>query len=170
MEHNDFIRTPAYTNAQLTVLVILRMLIGWHFLYEGIVKFLNPYWSSVGYLLEAPEMFSEVFSLITDNPDVLKIVDFLNIWGLTAIGLCLILGLFTRTATIAGIVLLFLYYSAQPPLPGITYTTPSEGSYLIVNKNLIELFALVVLALFPTGKRIGIDRFIFLKRAAQFQV
>ena len=30
-------------------LVTLRFLIGWHFLYEGISKLLNPYWSSAAY-------------------------------------------------------------------------------------------------------------------------
>jgi thiosulfate dehydrogenase [quinone] large subunit len=35
-----------------------------------------------------------------------------------------------------------------------------EGSYLIVNKILIEMIALAVLFVFPTGKRIGIDRLI----------
>ena len=30
-----------YSTFQLTTLVALRMLIGWHFLYEGIAKILN---------------------------------------------------------------------------------------------------------------------------------
>ncbi|GAG09256.1 unnamed protein product, partial [marine sediment metagenome] len=41
--------------------------------------------------------------------------------------------------------------------------TPVEGSYLIVNKNLIEMCALFVLTIFPTGTIIGLDRLIFLK-------
>ena len=40
-----------YSRFQLTSLVALRMLIGWHLLYEGIAKILNPYWTSAGYLL-----------------------------------------------------------------------------------------------------------------------
>ena len=35
---------------QLYGLVVLRVLIGWHFLYEGIAKLLNPYWSSAAFL------------------------------------------------------------------------------------------------------------------------
>ena len=38
---SNFLLTPDYTNTQLTALVILRILIGWHFLYEGIVKVIN---------------------------------------------------------------------------------------------------------------------------------
>ena len=31
-----------YSNFQLTILVALRMLIGWHLFYEGLTKLLNP--------------------------------------------------------------------------------------------------------------------------------
>lgn len=149
-----------YSNLQLTALVILRMLIGWHLLYEGITKLLNPYWSSAGYLLDSKWIFSGWFQSIVANPTALKIVDFLNEWGLIAIGLGLIAGVLTQIAVIAGIVLLLLYYFATPPFVGLTYSIPSEGSYLIVNKTLIEAAALFVLALFPTGNKIGLDVFI----------
>jgi thiosulfate dehydrogenase [quinone] large subunit len=81
-----------------------------------------------------------------------------NSWGLVIIGLCLILGLFTRIVAIAGVVLLFLYWLAAPPLMGLRYTMPMEGNYLLVNKTLIEMFALWVVVLFPTSKQIGLDR------------
>ena len=153
-----------YSNAQLIILVILRILIGWHFLYEGVVKLLNPYWSSAGFLVESKWIFSDWFLSIVANPTVLKVVDFLNIWGLIAIGLGLILGCFTRVASICGIGLLLIYYVCNPPFIGFTYSAPTEGSYLIVNKNLIELFALLVLTLFPTGYIICLDRLIFRKK------
>ena len=41
-------------------LVTLRFLIGWHFLYEGISKLLNPYWSSAAYLLDSKWIFSGI--------------------------------------------------------------------------------------------------------------
>lgn len=152
-----------YTNTQLTALVILRVLIGWHFLYEGIVKVLNPYWSSAGYLLESQWIFSGFFTSIVANPTALKIVDFLNMWGLIAIGLGLIAGCLTRAASIAGLIMIFFYYVCIPPFIGFKYTMPAEGSYLIVNKNIIEFFALVALTIFPTGNIIGLDRFILKK-------
>lgn len=150
-----------YTNIQLSALVILRVLIGWHFLYEGIVKVLNPYWTSAGYLLDTKWIFSGLARSIVSSPAILKTVDLLNEWALIAIGVGLIAGLFTRAASISGIVLLFLYYIFHPPFIGYTYTTPTEGSYLFINKNLIEMCALFVLTLFPTGKAIGLDRFMF---------
>ena len=152
---------PRYTNSQLTTLVILRILIGWHFLYEGIVKVLNPYWTSAGFLIESKWWFSGIFHYMVSNQALLKIIDFMNMWGLIAIGLGLIVGCLTRVASVSGMLLLLLYYIANPSFIGYKYTAPSEGSYLIVNKNLIEFFALGVLTLFPTGTIIGFDRLIF---------
>lgn len=156
--------THPYTRGQLSALVILRMLVGWHFLYEGIVKLWNPNWSSGGFLMDSQWIFAGIFKEMAGNAAVLSIVDFLNVWGLILIGLGLILGLFSRYAAIAGIVLLSMYYLSHPPFVGLKYALPNEGSYLIVNKNLIEIFALAVLVSFPTAKYIGLERLIALMR------
>lgn len=158
------VRPQTYSQTQLFALVALRVLIGWHFLYEGISKIANPYWSSANYLLESKWIFSGLFTSIVANPAALKIVDFLNEWGQIAIGFGLIAGCFTQVATIAGIILLLLYYVATPPLVGLTYSIPTEGSYLLVNKNLIEMAALIVLLMFPTGKIVGLDVLIFRRK------
>jgi hypothetical protein len=50
-----------------------------------------------------------------------------------------------------------MYYLAYPPFGGFSYGAPSEGSYLIVNKNLIELCAMILLAFSDTGQFYGID-------------
>ncbi len=150
-----------YTNNQLIGLSLLRVLIGWHLLYEGVAKLLNPYWSSAAYLLDVQWIFSGLAKSIVANPVVLGIVDYLNMWGLTLIGLALMLGLLGRYASIAGMVLLLIYYFFTPPLLGLEYSRPWEGSYIIVNKNLIEACALYVLYVFPTSNIIGLDRLIF---------
>ena len=79
-------------------------------------------------------------------------------WGLTLGGLCLVLGAFNRQATFGGMVFILLYYLFAPPLLGLEYSKPGEGSYIIVNKNLIEACALFVLYYFPTRHLIGLDR------------
>lgn len=149
------------SKTKLFWLVVLRIVIGWHFLYEGMVKLFNSNWSSVGYLLDSEGWFREMFVRIASNPVLLNVIDFLNTWGLIAIGLSLILGLLTRPALIAGLIMLGFYYLSHPPFIGLKYDLPMEGSYLIVNKVLIEWVALVILWLFPTSGRIGVDRFIF---------
>jgi len=149
-----------YSRLQLSSLVVLRVLIGWHFLYEGFSKLVNPDWSSVGFLLDSQGVFSELFVSLASNPSLLRLVDFLNIWGLIAVGLGLMLGVLERYAISGGIALLFLYYFSHPPMVGLKFSAPSEGSYLWVNKNLIEIFALWLLFMFPTSEIIGMDRFI----------
>jgi thiosulfate dehydrogenase (quinone) large subunit len=146
---------------QLFWLVALRVFIGWHFLYEGLVKLVNPNWSSLGYLLDSDGPLRELFIWMASAPSLLQVVDFLNVWGLILVGLGLMAGLLERAALTGGIVLLSFYYLSHPPLIGLNYGLPSEGSYLVVNKTLIELIAMIVLFVFPTAKRIGLDRLIF---------
>jgi predicted dehydrogenase/uncharacterized membrane protein YphA (DoxX/SURF4 family) len=153
-----------YPRPQLAGLVVLRLLAGWHFLYEGIAKLVNPYWTSADYLGSAGWIFQDAFHALAANPASLAVVDFLNVWGLIFIGLGLLLGVFTRTATAFGGALLTLYYVANPPFAGLS-PGPAEGSYLIVNKTLVELAALVVLLVFPTGHLVGLDRWIARWRA-----
>lgn len=150
----------AISNLSMTLLVILRVGIGWHFLYEGLAKLFEPGWTSANYLIGSRWIFSGIFSALALNPVLLKVVDFLNTWGLILIGLGLFLGAFTRIASIAGAFLLVLYYSAYPPFVGMELGVPAEGNYLIVNKTLIEMFALIVLTFIPTGQCFGFDRII----------
>jgi thiosulfate dehydrogenase [quinone] large subunit len=139
----------------------LRVLIGWHLLYEGIAKLLNPYWSSAAFLLDAKWIFSGVAEWMVATPSILSLVDNLNIWGLTLIGACLMLGLFGRHVSLAGMLLVLVYYLFTPSFWWLEYARPGEGSYLVVNKNLIEACALFVIYLFPTSKIIGLDRLLF---------
>lgn len=150
-----------YSWIQSFSLIALRLFIGWHLLYEGIVKLWSPNWSSAGYLNDSAGFFKEYFFWLAGNESVLKIADILNIWGLILIGLSLIVGLLTRWALVGGIVLLGFYYLSHPPLLETSYALPSEGSYLFVNKNLIELTAMLVLLVFPTSRILGLDRLLF---------
>lgn len=150
-EHTEF------SKWQCGLLVTLRFLIGWHLLYEGLFKLLKPEWSSYGFLENSQWILSGVADWITSNPGVLNVVDMLNTWGLIAIGLGLVLGLFTRTAAIAGAILLGLYYLFNPPLIGLTAMAPTEGNYLIVNKNLIEAVMLLLIAVSPAARMYGLD-------------
>ena len=150
-----------YSTLQFTSLVILRLMIGWHFLYEGFAKIFTPNWSAASFLLDSKGIFSGIFIAMAQNPTILAFVNISNKLGLVAIGLGLMLGALTRAASVAAILLLLLYYFATPPFIGYTYTVPTEGSYMIVNKNLIEAWALFIIILFPTSHVIGLDRLLF---------
>jgi thiosulfate dehydrogenase [quinone] large subunit len=154
------------TKWQCGLLVTLRFLIGWHLLYEGVVKVLNPEWSAYAFLAGSQGIFAGIADRITSNQGILGVVDSLNTWGLVAIGLALILGLMTRPAAIAGAALLGLYYLFNPPFIGIAPTIPMEGNYLIVNKNLIEAVALLLIAVSPAARSYAMDA-LFEKRKGQ---
>jgi thiosulfate dehydrogenase [quinone] large subunit len=147
-----------YSKLQSTAIVILRITVGWHFLYEGGVKIMNPHWTAKSYLLDSGGFMKGFFETIAGDQTLLSISDTANAWGLALIGIALIIGLFTRYASIAGIVLLLLYYLSHPAFPGITYLFPSDGSYFIINKTLVELFALLVIFAFPTSHIFGLQR------------
>ncbi len=138
-------------------LAILRIIIGWQFLYEGIIKIANPAWTARPFLENSRWIFGDLFRWMISGNTGMWLVNNLNAYGLTLIGLALILGLFTRLAAWGGVALLALYYIAYPPFGGYSYGFPSEGSYLIINKNMIELVALIVLALTKSGKYYGIE-------------
>ena len=148
---------PGDCRRQVAALVALRMLIGWHFLYEGIAKITNPYWTSAGYLADAKGFLENGALQVAASPTAVTVVDYLNEYGLVLIGLGLLIGFLTRAAMVSGVVLLTLYYVVAPPLPGYAYLTPAEGSYLVVNKVLIEAAALLVLLAFPASREYTLD-------------
>ncbi len=87
--------------------VALRITIGLQFLLAGIAKFDG--WSATGYLSSATGPFAAIFQSMAGN----VLVDQLNIWGLTLIGLALIVGLAVRPASFFAAILMVLYYFAQ---------------------------------------------------------
>lgn len=150
-------RHKIWTKTQLSVLVSLRFLVGWHLLYEGLSKLLSPNWSSTGFLSESKWVLQGMAEWIIGNSHVLAVADLLNTWGLIAIGIGLIVGLYARTAAFVGAGLLLVYYLNNPPLIGLEYSIPNEGNYLVVSKTLIEAVTLFLLAVFPTSQFIGLD-------------
>jgi thiosulfate dehydrogenase (quinone) large subunit len=152
MEDGKLARGP------MIAITVLRVLIGWHFLYEGIAKLSSPTWSAAGYLKQARGPFADLFKWLAAQPNLLANADLITMWGLTAVGLLLILGLFTRLASLGAIGFIILFYLCNPPFVGYFYSIPTEGSYLIVNKNLVELGGLVVVLVTGSGRFAGLDR------------
>ena len=140
------------------IFTILRIIVGWHFLYEGIVKLFNPNWSSASYLMESKWLFSGFFHWLISNAATLRAVDFINTWGLLLIGFCLFVGLITRFASISGALLLIMYYIANPPF--VYSSIPATSHFYIINYNLIEAVILIGLASLPKDWLWGINRLI----------
>jgi uncharacterized membrane protein YphA (DoxX/SURF4 family) len=87
-----------------------------------------------------------------------KPLDWVNratVYSLIGMGICLLLGLFTRLAALAAAVFLASLYLAMPPWPGLPGTTALNGHYLFVNFHIIEILA--VLAAAGSGRWAGVD-------------
>jgi len=159
---------------QQMALVLLRTLIGWHFLYEGLVKLVWPAWtragvplgrfSSAGYLRSSTGPFADVFRAFADA-SWLPWLDLLMAWSLLLVGLGLMLGLFTQLACAGALALLALFYLSWLPTRGV-YEPGTEGNYLLVNKNLVEAAAVFVVLAFRTGRIAGLDLVLARPRAA----
>ena len=120
MEATTFGRAP------MIAITVVRVLVGWHFLYEGLTKLTAPSWTAAGYLKQAKGPLSEPFRWLATRPDLLANADLITMWGLTIVGVCLILGLFTRLASLAGIGFILLFYLAAPPLIGLLLRDPQR--------------------------------------------
>ncbi len=121
-------------------LVLFRVLMGWMFFYAGITKVLNPKWSAAGYLKGA-HTFVGFYHWLA-SPKLLPFVNFANEWGLTLLGVSLILGIFIRYSAPLGAVLMFLYYFVILQFPH-----PNVNSFL-VDEHVLYSAGLFVLAAF----------------------
>ena len=157
--------TTTYRPLQQAALIVLRTVIGWHFLYEAYYKIWSPAWSpagtplprwtSAGYLKGASGPLGGLFHRMVDDGWTPWIDRSVKI-GLLLVGLSLILGLFTRIGALAALVFLSLFYLLYVPLAGVPQPG-NEGAYLVVNKTLIEAAAVFVLLVFDTGAIAGLD-------------
>ena len=154
--------------SQSITLIVLRTLIGWHFLYEAYFKIMSPAWSrgggpltpwtSAGYLQGASGPLGGIFHRLVNAGWTVWLDRSVKV-ALLVIGLSLILGLFTRVGLWLALVMLALFYLLYVPTLGIPQPN-NEGTYLIVNKTLIEAAAVAVLLMFDTGRMAGLDLFL----------
>jgi thiosulfate dehydrogenase [quinone] large subunit len=155
-------------------LVVLRTLIGWHFVYEGYFKLALPGWgrdgspladwTAAGYLRAASGPFAPLFRPLAESP-LTPWIDMLMPFALLLVGLSLMLGLLTQLGCWGALALLSLFYLSAVPASGVPQAG-AEGAYLFVSKNLIEAAAVVVLLAFRTGRIAGLDLLLAKRTAA----
>lgn len=137
------------SHGQKLFLFLLRVSLGWLLFWAGITKVLNPSWSAGGYLNGA-KTFSGFYHWLA-SPGILPLINFLNAWGLTLIGACLVLGLFVRLSSIFGALLMLLYY-----LPILDFPYPDKNSFL-VDQHIIFAIAMFFFAAVRAGRIWGLD-------------
>lgn len=85
-------------------------------------------------------------------------VDKITMYSNVAIGLALITGLLTRWAALGGAVFLLSIVLSQPPWPTIYPPDPPiAGRSMLVNKEVVEMVGLLVIAAVPSGMWGGLD-------------
>ena len=122
---------------------------GWLMFYAGITKVLDPAWSAVGYLANA-KTFTGLFQWFA-QPGVLPVINFINEWGLTLLGVSLILGIGVRLSSILGAALMLLYY-----FPVLQFPVIPPHSY-IVDDHIIYALVLVYFAAVKAGRVGGLE-------------
>jgi thiosulfate dehydrogenase (quinone) large subunit len=157
---------PQRARLEAIALVLLRTLIGWHFLYEGYYKLVSPgwtraggpigAWSASGYLKAATGPLASAFHALGQSGMAGWWVDHLVPLGLVLVGLSLILGVFTQAGLWGALSFLTLFYVSAIPTEGVP-KPGNEGTYLLVSKNLIEWAAVLVLITCRTGAIAGLD-------------
>lgn len=138
------------TKLQRVSLFLLRVSLGWLFFWAGITKVLKPGWSAAGFL-QGAKTFPDLFHWFA-SPAMLPITNFANEWGLTLLGISLILGIFIRWSAPFGMVLMILYY-----LPILQFPYP-DANLFIVDQHIIFIIVLAVLYAFGAGRCWGLEK------------
>ncbi len=138
------------TKFQKISLFILRISLGWLFFYAGITKILNPEWSAEGYLKGA-KTFAGFYQWLASS-SILPVTNFMNEWGLTLLGVSLILGIGVRLSSILGVILMLLYY-----LPILDFPYPNPHSFL-VDEHIIYILVLLLFAGLRAGCVWGLEK------------
>ena len=129
---------------------LLRISMGAFMFYAGITKILNPAWTSAGYL-KAAITFPEIYAWLLMPSNIIW-VDLINKWGLTLLGISLILGVGVRLSAPLGALLMLLYY-----FPILNFPLVGERSY-IVDDHIIYAAVLLLLASAHAGRIWGLER------------
>ena len=134
------------------IISIVRILLGWIFLYAGIVKVLDPTWSSGGYLKSA-KTFTVLYAWFA-SPNIINITNWLNEWGLTLLGISLIFGVLVRLSSVLGALLMLLYY-----FPVLSFPYVGAHSF-IVDEHIIYIVVLILMFSFRAGRIWGLDKYL----------
>lgn len=130
-------------------LFLLRVGMGWLMFYAGITKILNPEWSAIGYL-RAAQTFPGFYQWLS-SPGILPTINFINEWGLTLLGVSLILGIAVRFSSVLGAMLMILYWFPVLQFPYV------EHGFLVDSEHVITALVLVYFAAIRAGRVWGLE-------------
>jgi thiosulfate dehydrogenase [quinone] large subunit len=135
------------------IILFLRLALGLNFFYLGFSALFSP---TLAKTVRA-HSFSDLYSWLAANPMATGgTADWLQPvaqWAFLIIGVCLVLGLLTRIASILGIALTLLSY-----LPTVTFAAFNVAQF--ISAEVIVVICLLIIIVSGAGKYIGLDNFI----------
>jgi thiosulfate dehydrogenase [quinone] large subunit len=139
-----------HSQSERFLLVALRLVMAWIFLYAASQQVFVPGWSVVGFL-DSTKTFHPLYSQFT-GPVVAPVLSFLVAYGHLLIGLSLLLGLLVRVSTVFGILLMFIYWTAHMDFPYISNTLS-----FLVDEHVVYAVVLAFLFVEKAGHILGLD-------------
>ncbi len=133
------------------VIFLLRVALGLNFFYLGFSALFNPV---LGKEVRA-RSFSDLYAWLAAGPALGQSgwVQPTVQWAFLIIGICLVVGLFTRLASIVGIVLALLSY-----LPTVSFASLNIAQF--ISDEVIIVICLLIIIFSNTGNYLGCDTFI----------
>ncbi len=129
-------------------IILIRIAVGWYFLYQGIIAILNSSWSILPYIKDA-HTFTGFYSYLAHST-LLPYLSY-SIKGLfIIIGALLILGIFVRIASLLGALLMLFFYF---PLLHFPYVS---GTFYIIDEHAVMILLLLYLGAIRAGEFFGL--------------
>lgn len=135
--------------AERAVIVALRMMVGWIFLWAAIHHYGNS--AYVGAFLSSTKTFHPIYGALAQSP-LLPVISFLVEYGHLLIGLSLIAGFMVRVSGPFAVLIMLLYWTAHMNFPYI-----DNPNYLLVDEHLIIAAVIVWLMIRRAGQVCGLD-------------
>ncbi|MFB6265775.1 MAG: DoxX family membrane protein [Candidatus Nanohaloarchaea archaeon] len=128
-------------------ILALRLVMGWVLFYAGVTKLLQPDWSAAGYLthVASSNPLQPLWTVLAK--DWIWLVDPLNAWGLTLVGLGLLTGALLRWSAFWGAVMMLFYWASSFPL----------SHSILIDDHVVYALLLFGLGAFGAGRILGVD-------------
>lgn len=139
------------TKFQKIAIFLLRVSMGWVYLYAGSKLLLNPSNSAAGYL-QGAKTFTGIYHWLAGS-DIVSVITFINEWALFLLGVSLVLGIFVRWSSILGAILMLLFYFPVLQFPYIGTTS------FIIDEHIVYALVLILLGALGAGHIWGLDKF-----------
>ncbi len=138
------------TTLQRSLIVYLRLAMGWTFLYAGVTQVMDPHWTVATFLAHT-KTFHDVFAVFA-APGIAPFTTFAVKWGHLLIGLSLVFGLLVRVSGVFGVMLMLTYYCAHMDFPYV-----DSPVNFIMEYHLVYAGVLIYLMSVNAGRVLGLD-------------